>query len=341
MTPSPRKPFAGFRLNAPQAESQAENGSGEFAGLGDELTTGRGPFSHTHHRNDNDMDDMDMDNMPILGGGGGGSASSHPPPPPQPPHLLHDSPKSPLRRPSLTLEQHRQLLLQQQVEIQLRQQQEKQLQQQQQQQLEQDQAFPLQQPSSHYKILIGIGLCIILLLIGLIITVLVVLGGEESTRTLPQSSSSTTSPPTTDLRPTPSVTLAPSTLAANADGPTLSPKTTLGRIVQRGTLLCGVGESQPGFSQVDLDSGERIGIDAELVRVPFCVLFCFGVVGGGGGERIHPKKSVSLSSIVLQPVLTIFVLLVPVLTTISTIYYSSVVPYPRPFLETIKDTWNL
>jgi hypothetical protein len=333
MTPSPRKPFAGFRLNAPQAESQAENGSGEFAGLGDELTTGRGPFSHTHHRNDNN-DDMDMDNMPIVLGGGGGSASSHPPTPPQPPHLLHDSPKSPLRRPSLTLEQHRQLLLQQQVEIQLRQQQEKQLQQQQ-QQLEQDPAFPMQPPPSHYKILIGIGLCIILLLIGLIITVLVVLGGEESARTLPQSSSSTTSPPTTDLRPTPSVTVAPSTLAANGDGPTLSPKTTLGRIVQRGTLLCGVGESQPGFSQVDLDSGERIGIDAELVRVPYCLF-----VGGGGR-----KESVCFPFFHFPTTSPhYFLWLVPsslFLPFTTTARSGSVVPYPRLFLETMWDTWNL
>jgi hypothetical protein len=237
-----QKPLSGFRLNAPQAESQAEYGSGEFAGLGDELEDS---IRKERTTNGNDLVEEDA--------------------------IVNDKPQV-QRKQSLTLEQHRQMLLQQQVaqvqlEMEQRQEQHKQQHQLQQQQLLQEQQPVIQQnspPPPPYKVLIAIGIFIIVLLIGLILTVVLVLGGDDANGNgaavvVPPSapvSSPSSNPDSNSLSNTPTV---------DFEGPTLSPKSMLGLIVQRGKLLCGVSDEQPGFSQINQLSGVRNGMDADLV----------------------------------------------------------------------------
>jgi hypothetical protein len=237
MGPTPQRPAPGFRLNAPQAESQAENGSGEFAGLGDEIEDGPFPSSNSGVYEDDKVDD-------------------------KPELQEHRQSRSP--RPSLTLEQHRQILVQQQVDAQLRQQLQQQIQMQHQQHVSQQ-----QQRAVPYKFLIAIGIVIIFLLIGLITTVVVILGGDDSSSdkavVTPGFSQPNTNPASnpSEFIPSSAPTISPT--RAVVVGPTTAPKTTLGRVFQRGKLYCGVSDGQPGFSEVDSETGERLGIDAELV----------------------------------------------------------------------------
>lgn len=231
MPPPPRRPSPGFRLNAPQAESQAENGSGEFAGLGDEIE----PVSAFS----------------------GNSASEK----------IEQSPQK--SRTSLTLEEQRQILLQQQLAAAAT-------------HSVNPYATTTSQPQAYapppsspfpYKCLIVLGIFIILLLLGLIVTVVLVLGGEKDS----DANSSNGLVPTVPIAQPPSIspvmapdmpTTPPTTVESSSNqSPTPFPSTTLGRIRQRGRLLCGVAEEQPGFSQLisDEQGEKRIGIDAELV----------------------------------------------------------------------------
>jgi len=191
-------------LKAPQAHSQAELGSGEFAGLGDEIEG---------HLESNDEDEDDPEPFQQ-----------------KPRQEVPEDKKLPT---SLTLDEHRQLLLQQQIEIQLRQQ----LQGQQMQMLQQQ--FPRGEQAP-YKVLIAIGICIIFLLVGLIVTVVIILDGGDSEKgstgsgILPQPSGPT--PSTIDgITPTSTPSISPTATLAPV-GPTSAPKTTLGRVSLRGKL---------------------------------------------------------------------------------------------------------
>eukprot|EP00934_Nitzschia_sp_Nitz4_P005117 Nitzschia sp. Nitz4//scaffold238_size30058//11696//14318//NITZ4_008000-RA/size30058-augustus-gene-0.16-mRNA-1//-1//CDS//3329543531//5107//frame0 len=115
------------------------------------------------------------------------------------------------------------------------------------------------------KCLILVGTFVSLLLIGLIATVAVTLGGDTETTTVILPPSSAPVAPTNPPEPTSSPTAMP-TGAPTSTGPTVEPRNTLERVYQRGHLLCGVSTSQAGFSVVDLDSGEREGMDVEMCR---------------------------------------------------------------------------
>lgn len=122
--------------------------------------------------------------------------------------------------------------------------------------------------SQSLKCLIVVGIMVIVLLIALIITVAIALGRDtNSTTTIIEAPTGADFPPSIPTLPPRTPTEAPQTpTSAPIDQvPTFEPQTTLGRVSQRGFLKCGVAESQPGFSEVNRQSGEREGIDVDLV----------------------------------------------------------------------------
>jgi hypothetical protein len=127
------------------------------------------------------------------------------------------------------------------------------------------------------RCLIFVGLLVISLLIGLIVAVTVALvgGGDDSAPT-PAPTNSEGQP--TPLRPPtlPPVQATPAPVEATpppaGTEPTSEPKTTLGRIYQRGFLRCRVSDSQPGFAQKNLETGAFEGFDVDMVSFKMTAL---------------------------------------------------------------------
>jgi hypothetical protein len=137
----------------------------------------------------------------------------------------------------------------------------------------QDQESPTRLP---LKCLIFGGLLVICLLVGLIVVVAVALGGgeNESPEPPPSQQSRPTVPtiPPNPPTPAPAPTSA-TTLTPVENQPTPEPKTTLGRVYQRGFLRCGVAASQPGFAQISLETGEWEGFDVDMVSTVSTIIF--------------------------------------------------------------------
>jgi hypothetical protein len=108
-----------------------------------------------------------------------------------------------------------------------------------------------------------VGLFVIALLVGLIVAVAVSLsGGDEDSALAPLGTRAPSTQAPTPA-PTPLVTLAPQVLL-----PTQEPATTLGRVAQRGVLRCGIPE-QPGFAEINFQTGLYEGFDVDMVSADF------------------------------------------------------------------------
>jgi hypothetical protein len=226
---SSNRPSPGFRLNAPQADSEVEqmgdHSSGAFGGLGDELED-RAVLSNS------------LREQPTNGMGAKLNQDHYP---------THQ---------------------QQQNQQQNQQQYQQQNQQHQNQQHQQQYPPPAESRGFPLKWLIAVGILVIVLLVGLIVAVIVTLGGDDDSQNLNQLAP--VPAPTVDIQPTvPTLPPRPETSAPTEppinQEPTPAPKTVLGRVYQRGYLLCGISDQQPGFSEINRETGIREGFDAEMV----------------------------------------------------------------------------